>query len=260
MEEREAALHSLIQALLTNQPYFGSAYAAGMLRRDRRPVLEAAVRLVGGRFDEPISILEVGSWMGNSAVLMAQAMLASCHKGSKILCVDPWEPYHDLSANTRPQYSEMNQVSASGVTYLLFEHNVRTSGMSDCITHRRGYSRDILPTLPQAHFHMIFVDASHLYEDLRDDLALVKPLLKEGGILCGDDWELSRSEVDDGSHLRAIEERKDCVTDPKTDRRYHPGVTQVLHELMPDACNYAGVWIVEKCGDTYRGIRNLMAA
>jgi len=41
---------------------------------------------------------------------------------------------------------------------------------------------------PIRYFDVIFIDADHAYKSVLDDIANWLPLVKKGGILCGDDW------------------------------------------------------------------------
>ena len=70
-------------------------------------------------------------------------------------------------------------------------------------------------------------------------------LLKEGGILCGDDLDLQRHEID----IDYAETNKEInlVIDPKTKKEFHPGVCIAVYNFFKkpvSACN--GFWGMRK--------------
>jgi hypothetical protein len=52
----------------------------------------------------------------------------------------------------------------------------------------RGWSFDVLPTLPNEIFDFIYVDADHSYEGCKRDLILCSEKIKKGGIIAGHDY------------------------------------------------------------------------
>lgn len=55
---------------------------------------------------------------------------------------------------------------------------------------KRGYSHVMLEEFSDAHFDMIYVDAAHDYESVRQDLAVAKCKIKPGGYLVLNDYTL----------------------------------------------------------------------
>lgn len=104
----------------------------------------------------------------------------------------------------------------------LYWHNVKASGLDKVIIQLRCRSNDILPLLKPSSFDFVFIDGSHGYSDSINDLQQVSSLIKESGIICGDDLEMQYDEVD----LNTAEGKRerDFVTDPRTGRGYHQGV------------------------------------
>lgn len=55
----------------------------------------------------------------------------------------------------------------------------------------KGNSFDILSSLPDSFFDMIYIDAGHSYNEVYNDLKLSLSKLKIGGFLCGHDYNLN---------------------------------------------------------------------
>ncbi len=115
-------------------------------------------------------IVEVGSWLGRSAVALAD------NTEGVVYCVDLWD------GNLAPG------ISGGGWTpetcFAAFLAN--TAG--------RRVLRARLPSLVAAEklsyrlFDMIFLDADHSYEAVKADIQAWRLLLAPGGLLCGHDF------------------------------------------------------------------------
>lgn len=108
--------------------------------------------------------LEVGCYEGRSTCWLLDHILT--HPTSQILCIDLY-------------FQEK------------FDVNMQRSGAIDKLTKRQGNSHDLLPTLPINTFDIIYIDGCHLTEHVRIDAVLSWPLLKVGGIMIFDDYELN---------------------------------------------------------------------
>lgn len=108
--------------------------------------------------------LEIGSYEGRSALWTVANVLHGA--GSLVVCVDPWTRW-DVAAR----------------------FNYNTTGVGR-IVQKRGYSRDVLPTLAAGTFHGAYVDGSHVEADVAEDIRLVLPLLAPRGIVIFDDYDV----------------------------------------------------------------------
>lgn len=52
----------------------------------------------------------------------------------------------------------------------------------------RGFTKDMIPELPDNHFGMIYIDAAHDYDNVYNDLVLSYPKVVSGGIISGHDY------------------------------------------------------------------------
>ena len=161
---------------------------------------------------KPEVIIEVGTWKGQSAITIAKACKA-LGLNTKIYCIDTWlgatefwtflrnTPERDLLLkNGYPQiyYQFLSNVVHSEVQ----DHIVPIPNTSDngCrILDYHGIKADL-----------IYIDASHEYEDVKRDIIQYQRLLKLNGIMFGDDWsdwKGVREAVDDvfGANIKIID-------------------------------------------------------
>jgi len=123
-----------------------------------------------------LRFLEVGTFEGQSAIWVINNILT--HPSSKIVCVDTFE-----GSSEHPGMGI--DISAIETT---FRHNVAVARGEERVEIRKGYSQEILRTLPLTSFDFAYIDGSHLAADVLTDAVLTFPLLKKGGILVFDDY------------------------------------------------------------------------
>ena len=230
------------------RPYFGRVMWASQGLPLRHVVMQELVRLEAARQGTaPFHILEMGSWAGGSAITWAEALTRSHQANGRVVCVDPWKPYFDMAK--RPDaavYREMSEALAKDTIYDLFLHNIAASGHAHIVLPLRGSSTVMLPALPRKYFDLIFVDGDHSYAAVLADITAAAGLIKDGGILCGDDLELQRSEIDQDYARTQID--SDYIRDPRSGQEYHPGVTLAVGELFGEVSHVVGCWAVRKRG------------
>jgi len=56
------------------------------------------------------------------------------------------------------------------------------------VVYKRGFSYDVVENISDEYFDFIYLDASHLYKDVKRDLKEWFPKLKRGGIMAGHDY------------------------------------------------------------------------
>ena len=106
-----------------------------------------------------------------------------------------------------------------------------------------GRSEDFLKILsPFAEFDLIFIDGSHIYQDVLSDIQLSLPLVREGGILCGHDCENKYTNYDEGR--RAIIDKE---AEEGQESFCHAGVVKALYVALQDNYEVAPrIWYVKK--------------
>ncbi|MCR9254846.1 MAG: class I SAM-dependent methyltransferase [Alphaproteobacteria bacterium] len=212
--------------------------------------MTATVHYLAKDRDDGMRFLEVGSWLGSSALVWAEALEMFASGPKSLLCVDPWEVYFsDKEVADGEIYRNFNSLLETGLAYDLFRHNIGFAPASVEIDHIRGGFARASAFLRPGFFDLIYLDGNHHYESTRQDIEIAKKLVSEGGVICGDDLELLMGEVDI-EHMKASGD-VDLAWDPKTGRQYHPGVTRAVGEAFPSVSMHYGFWLVQKKGDVF---------
>jgi SAM-dependent methyltransferase len=149
---------------------------------------------------KPIKYAEVGAFYGANMVSVAETY--GVHPDSTLIAIDPWTDYVDY-----PEYKG-EQMSI----YNAFVDNMEVCGLSERVTVKRGYSHEVLPTLEDNSFDIIYIDGNHEPEYVLEDAVLAFRKLKVGGRLIFDDYgwggpDLTKRGIDgfiNGYHKRII--------------------------------------------------------
>ena len=237
---------ALCEALLHGKPYLGPVLRAMQGPPERHRYFRPIVKLAAELLESPLTILEIGSWAGASAISWGTA-LRDLKVDGHITCVDPWLPYFDTQIDALPVYQEMNRAAESQLIYRLFQHNIAAAGLRDIIHVQRGSSEKVLPQLRDHDYAIVYIDGSHLYKDVLFDMAEAKRLLRDGGILCGDDLELESTQIDAAELTAALQNGQDFLFSAKAGRHYHPGVTAAVGEVIGAVSVWEGFWAIRFC-------------
>jgi predicted O-methyltransferase YrrM len=242
--------------ILINKPYFGPVMFAGITCRTRKGFMEQTIaRLVDKSKVKTLNILEVGSWAGGSAILLAKTLEKLNTKGL-VFCVDSWIPFDNPDKDkgvSKEILLFMNKYLKNDKIFKLFNHNVRASGFEKVIKPLRGLSSEILPLLKKKSLNMVYIDASHIYSQVINDLKLADRLIIEGGFICGDDCEMQLHEVD--REYAITQKEEDFIEDIKTKKLFHPGVALALDEFFSSEVScYEGYWIMEKTASGWKQV------
>lgn len=241
--------YSLSFAMERKKPYFGRRFSAFQSPPVRYALMADLARYVF-RGKATVRILEVGSWAGASAITFGAVIRELGISDSQIICVDQWEKYFVAEDNSL-HYKSMNAATATGEIQKLFHHNVKACGLQEMVQVRKANSREVLPGLESATFDLVYIDGSHKKDDVLCDLQQAKRLIRSGGVICGDDLELLKSQVDADAHQVAVEKDLDFVADPRSGIQYHPGVTEAIAAVFNDVWQKHGFWCVERSGEQW---------
>jgi len=120
--------------------------------------------------------VEVGSWKGKSSVFMGVEIINS---GKKIRfdCVDIWEPDKaSIKYNFDPHEA-----------FEEFKKNIEP--VKSVLNYYKLSSEEASKRYPLNSLDFVFLDASHYFEDVYEDVTLWYPLVKKGGLFGGHDYQ-----------------------------------------------------------------------
>jgi hypothetical protein len=141
---------------------------------------------------KPNLIVEVGTWKGASAITMARAV-QKLGLPTKIVCVDTWLGSIEmwLDQNDGEKYGGMNIQHGGPMVYRTFINNIVCLGLTDIIIPFQVPSALAAQFFQKKKIHpdMVYVDASHEFEDVWQDIKAWFALLADGGVMIGDDYE-----------------------------------------------------------------------
>lgn len=133
-----------------------------------------------------ISICEIGCWDGETTItympiikeLKGSATVIDWFKGNIDIDSHHCHGYHP----NKRESTKKRFIDNIGETYLPY------------ISIIEGNSQDkqILNKIPEKTFDIVFIDASHKYQDVKNDIINYLPKVKDNGIICGHDCETLR--------------------------------------------------------------------
>lgn len=114
-------------------------------------------------------IAEIGSWKGRSTY----ALLTGNKEGT-VTAIDTWKGSSDPTDKThgRDVFED-------------FKNNV--GHFTNLVVNRKS-GVDAAQDYEDKSFDMVFIDAGHTYEEVKEDIKTWLPKVKKGGILCGHDY------------------------------------------------------------------------
>lgn len=116
------------------------------------------------------TIVEIGTWKGKSTVCLAYGCKAG--KKIKITTIDP----HTGGVYERDLYREPIW------TFEEFKNNIKKANLSDLIIDKVASSVEVAKSWKQP-VELLWIDGSHLYEDIKKDFEMWLPYVVNGGIV-----------------------------------------------------------------------------
>lgn len=129
------------------------------------------------KFKENSHFVEIGSWMGRSASFMAVEIINSGYDNIKFDCIDTWQG--------SAEHKE-HEIIKTDDLFNQFKKNI--SSVSHIINPIRLNSINASKLYEDNSLDFIFIDASHEYEDVKNDILHWTPKVKKNGIIAGHDF------------------------------------------------------------------------
>lgn len=134
------------------------------------PTLETLTRMVQEREQLSGAIIEFGAWEGRSTIAIAQGTT------QPVIAVDHWRG-NPGDMHTEPAATEHD-------IYSRFLHNTRNYPNIQPVHMNID---DFMAQWDQP-IKFLHIDADHNYGPVKGQVEWAKPLMVEGGIMCGDDY------------------------------------------------------------------------
>lgn len=127
-------------------------------------------------FQQAKTVLEIGVWKGE----FAEYMLRACGSIEKYYMIDPW-------ANL-PDWNKPFNVSSEMFDEIYQEAIRKTKFASNKVVALRGRTNEMIDRIPDSSLDFAYIDGDHTLRGITIDLISVLPKIKEGGVICGDDF------------------------------------------------------------------------
>jgi SAM-dependent methyltransferase len=156
-----------------------------MALRKRMPRgIRSIYRMAHSVWDRPRRSPDIPSRQFAGAMMMGSRvdLIASLPKAGRVLEVGT-----DRGAFARVilERTSPGRLDVLDMDFSRFDETLRADDRVAC---HEGLSRNILPRFPAAAFDWIYVDGSHRYEDVVDDIAACRRIVKPGGYLVFNDF------------------------------------------------------------------------
>lgn len=167
-------------------------------------------------------VLEVGTWLGNTAIAMADA-------GAEVHCVDTWK---GTPSDGMGILAAAAVCASGGSPDAVYDEFLKRIGdrYQKSITPYRMESLVAAKACRWPKFDLIFLDADHAYEAVKADIEAWLPHLAEDGIICGHDYGIT----DFPGVVKAVDERF-FKEEGGTLRRLGNSIWAVIPALEPAA-------------------------
>ena len=126
-------------------------------------------------------VAEIGVWKSHTL----RTILRSDCDIKEYWAIDQWKvlgnEHGHMSNRTRADWDGLYWSSCKYIPYFKQLKVLRLSSLDASKLFPPKY-------FPNGYFDLVFIDASHFYEDVLDDIKLWLPLIKVGGVLTGHDY------------------------------------------------------------------------
>lgn len=163
------------------------------LKWNQRPSARRLWQLA--RLARPGTIVEIGSFLGNSTIYLALA-------GGEVHAVDPHTPRSMAQLSGAMEAgagrAEQERSSAMGPSET-FLHNLERFGVRERVVYHRASSLEVAEAWSGEGVRLLYVDGMHTYKAVRQDYEAWRPFLAKQHVVLFDDylWAEVQHAVDD---------------------------------------------------------------
>lgn len=157
-------------------------------------------------------VIEIGSWLGESTSIIADYI-----RPGIVYSVD-W-----FKGNTG---TGLEKIAKEQDIFSLFKQNLTELGLYQYVHPFVMSSKEASVCFRNKFADVVFIDASHDYNSVKEDIKLWKPKVRDGGIICGHDCESKEyddkyiyKDVVDGKHHGVIKAVTESFKDFNIDER-----------------------------------------
>jgi predicted O-methyltransferase YrrM len=147
------------------------------------------------------TMVELGAWLGKSSSYLVDKSV-----NRNVIIIDSWKGSPNELTTTHKFATEVD-------IYEVFKQNMGERTYKSI----RGLSSEAVSQFEDESLDVVFIDLTHTYESVKEDIGLWLPKVKSGGILSGHDYEDS-----------------------------WPGVVKAVDEMLPKRTIMENCWIFRK--------------
>jgi len=160
--------------LVEHQNKFIVSEVSKQIQDDQYKLLEL---LVSSCAHPNMNCVEIGSWTGNSAVLIGTIVKRMC---GKLYSID----WYQGGVGEEHLKSLAEKINIRDI----FMSNMKFFELEDTVTQMNTKSEAANKDFDKESLDFIFIDGDHTYEGVKEDIKLWLPKLKRGKILAGHDY------------------------------------------------------------------------
>lgn len=127
----------------------------------------------------PKTVAEIGVWKGE----FAEEILKSCPCIESYMMIDPWAQL--------PDWNKPFNVSGKEFVEVYDEAMRRTDFAADKRKILRGRTKEVVDSIEDESLDFVYIDGDHTLRGITIDLIMILPKVKQGGLICGDDFALT---------------------------------------------------------------------
>lgn len=173
-------------------------------------------------------VFELGTYTGKSALTILPYVR---QMNAKLYCVDWFRGNPGVDAEITTSYQNWNILD-------VFLNNIHEAGYEDYVTVLVGTADSVASMVRDNIADFIFIDADHRYSHVKNDILNWYPKLKNGGLICGHDFEKHLHYCD---YNRVLEKCEEDFVDG-----CHYGVIRAVCEFFPDVRREGRIWYARK--------------